>query len=596
MLKQMPAVAGELQDFGAWLESLVEEVRPDLIVAISRAAPRSVELFAPGLERFGTTIISELALAFLTSEFMMNRRVMIVDDSVVFGSTMNRARLRLRELGVGDDKITCAAYAVDLDSHCADASAAREAAGRRTLAETMRVRYRQARNILSMPSFHNSVVEAVRSLGKPYTIDYPVFYVPLSPHGRHASHFEWVTALESLPASVAEVSREIAYPAEITVLSVPLRPLHNDVCGFRGSLSLESHSKLRLYVDRKNGTLCMNPLTLIRWRPADGAPSPAYEEYESIWGTIVRYLDEVHGSSVDDSSDLREEALFRALNFLGSVFAFKEAWTAIRGCLCDLVDSVAEPELREFDCVLVFGPDIGKLIMAFANSTCVCHGTHFSHEYAESPSAKEYRNRELVDELRNKSSACGIDLSKFLSPKRALEENFVRLLLGLRRAIDEDRRAGDWHGRRLQQGFDFDDLCLLLEERTGSCTPCQLGSLFDLLIDNGAIVPVSVKREGEWLRVYRSGEALDSVCRLKAKRVVHQGLSQWHEGGGKPLSEFDLNKIMVILSKLFSGELPSSRHDIYGEVMEIDGKPIAEWAEAQGILDRRSRRSRRGRR
>jgi len=73
--------------FNTWFESLVDRTQPDIIVAVARGAARLLQL--AGVCKHQTqTVITHHGLPFLDDASLRGRRVLLFDDSIVFGSTM----------------------------------------------------------------------------------------------------------------------------------------------------------------------------------------------------------------------------------------------------------------------------------------------------------------------------------------------------------------------------------------------------------------------------------------------------------------------------------------------------------------------------
>ena len=85
-------------DFRPWFSSKLVEPRPSLVVAIRRRARRFMQLH-PGSLPDGTPFLSHDALPFLSDADLRGLRVLLFDDSVIYGSTMARTKEYLERRG-----------------------------------------------------------------------------------------------------------------------------------------------------------------------------------------------------------------------------------------------------------------------------------------------------------------------------------------------------------------------------------------------------------------------------------------------------------------------------------------------------------------
>ena len=93
-----------------WFKEVIEETKPDLVVAIARGAVRMLQL-SNSLRHIGSeTFISNSALPYLPDSVLKDKRVLVIDDSVIFGSTMARTREYLFSRGAS---VFCASFCVD---------------------------------------------------------------------------------------------------------------------------------------------------------------------------------------------------------------------------------------------------------------------------------------------------------------------------------------------------------------------------------------------------------------------------------------------------------------------------------------------------
>ena len=93
-----------------WFKEVIEEIKPDIVVAIVRGAVRLLQLSDSLRHTIDQTFISNSALPYLPDSALKAKRVLVVDGSVIFGSTMARIREYLFSRGAS---VFCASFCVD---------------------------------------------------------------------------------------------------------------------------------------------------------------------------------------------------------------------------------------------------------------------------------------------------------------------------------------------------------------------------------------------------------------------------------------------------------------------------------------------------
>ena len=97
-------------DFIPWFHSTVSFYKPDIIVAIARGAIRLLQLHGVNDKYLSVNIVSDNALPFYADHEIAGKRILIFDDSLIFGSTMDSVRNYIQNRkGIP----FCAAYVVD---------------------------------------------------------------------------------------------------------------------------------------------------------------------------------------------------------------------------------------------------------------------------------------------------------------------------------------------------------------------------------------------------------------------------------------------------------------------------------------------------
>jgi orotate phosphoribosyltransferase len=98
-----------LTDFADWLRGIISATQPDLVVGIARGAIRLLQLASADRHVSVPQVVTQHALPFFGPDTLSGKRVLIFDDSVIFGSTLASAYEDLRRRGALP---FCASYVV----------------------------------------------------------------------------------------------------------------------------------------------------------------------------------------------------------------------------------------------------------------------------------------------------------------------------------------------------------------------------------------------------------------------------------------------------------------------------------------------------
>lgn len=605
-------------DLLRWFERRVEASQPEIVVAISRAAPRILEaMYGYGnLGAAGVPVISDVAISFLDKEYFRNRRVLIIDDCVNYGSSMDRVKSRLLKIGLSEEQVSCAAYAVDKEvflgrgrdstsGNCAEAPSPHK--------KSLKVDFEHALPHGLMPSFHNFIVETVRKLAKPYNLDFPIFVASLAGDGVRANDLEWRYRLKKwLPeCDVYSISTKVTYPDSVSVFSIPIYGLEwpEALRARRGSLESEHYSKIRIYIDRKNLRAHLAPMFVPRWKAPNVHPTDGNGYVSGVWNMAARAVGvpslgfEPQGAREGQRTEVRDfqnDAVYELIIFLNSLIAFHLVWTKVLLRAWDGFFEEPGVRLSLPDSFLLLGPELSSSVTAKLSDHSALPGLQsidvgqdfqvactWEHDSDGSdrhaPGRSRIENVKLYGEYRSKLRTVGLKLALALSRRLSAEENLSRLLFALRLVVDEDRRVTDVGAARLRQGFTFRDMFTILNRRGSKVSIPQLSLLLDCFIDLGIIVPVVMNLRKTWVRAYRSGEAVDAINKLKI--VLDAGLRQLEESGSGHLSPLDLSKIFVVLHEMFPTDVNiTPEHDVYGIVATVNGQRIEEWGRDLRLL------------
>lgn len=137
----------------------IEKRDPDYIISLTRRAPRILELMIKaGIWSGNTTVLSEKSLDFIPDDQLQDKDIILFDDIVISGSTIEKIRSRLAEYGTITYILT---LAVDINTIALDKG---------------EIDYQIELDRSKRYEFAQDVVQALIHLNKPYDVDHAIFY------------------------------------------------------------------------------------------------------------------------------------------------------------------------------------------------------------------------------------------------------------------------------------------------------------------------------------------------------------------------------------------------------------------------------------
>ncbi len=522
--------------FSDWLRGVLTEVEPDQVVCIARGALRCVELFG-GIEKDDQlTILSHHALPYLTDEEITGKRVLVLDDSVNFGSTMNSVRDYVEGRGAF---ASCAAYAVDSQGFLGEDTTTDDV---RSPYSSLPLRYSRKLSHDGMRRHHASLVRSLLASVMGYNPDFPKLLVSLGRRLTDDGVSSLLATLSSAPmvrrcVNVSAPQSELHRVRRYTVLldhdatTVP-------VCE---GVSFFPHSKLRITVDASKGTFSVTPIMQLHMR--EGI---AYDEFVFADGRLME-LWRTLSIAVGEGDRLYYAGLFRLLTTFYSILLARQ----IQVQLTEALDGAGESASARID---------------FADTAAIL-GNRNAEAARNVWSALEHEDIQLdhistnllaptiEDESLQARIVHQFTRSPRLRPDTQDEswEAVGKVFIALRAVTDgaQERRENPDVGR-LDKGLSFADVQSIL----AMCCDMRMSDdevsvAMDFLIDRGLAVPKVLQVEGGWCRLYYSGEAEEDQDTLQLKRALHDAYRDYRKSRNvKPLDVFEFQKLCVLLSQV----------------------------------------------
>lgn len=560
----------------------------ELVVAISRKAPRLLQLIAGSPELPSVDLsrcITEKALPFIARDALDGMRVLLTDDTIVYGSTFAGVHGKLR------------------------------AAGARVEGEVLAVSDRANRGVTALVGDGASVmdqghiqrlidleIQAFGALAVPYDIDHPILTLPL----RGAE----LDVIERLERSYDDVWRPTnpwheAHGVTVVSLQVPdeVARAHSQVARRYGP------QKLRLFVDTRRRAVRAVAIFALGVEESalrdpglfDRAPEPM----RLAWRTLLERVEAGGWGSLD-----LHRALANAAHYLAGCEAL---WLWMSGNRLGLRSG--EGRLAEMDLRLLFGADAARAVHQPLEQFLV------SAERARSLLALRLPRRqpqqplldvdaEIAQIERGERGAHFLDRARAyleLAAKDDPADLFHALFSAQRCAYDHATRdSGPADPERLNAGLiPFPVVAPLVRALGGDVDDHDLECFADRAIDGGSIVPHyhrSASRPDLWVRGVRAGERGSP----KLKHWIHRSLEEaerLYEGfhdvsedqRGQGVPWYVAEKLFAVLVASNEAQLRSElgKHLIAGRdqfgaravARELPREPyLLDWAERAGIV------------
>lgn len=549
----------------------------ELTLAISRKGPRLLllinqepDLPAIPLDR----CISEKALPFLRPEDIVGQRVLLTDDSVIFGSTYAGIEADLISMGANVERVV---LALSKGAHESVAS---------------RVRAPIRIEPTAVSEFIDLEIQAFGSLGVPYDIDHPIFRISL---GERVESFEG--NLRARYPNVQNTTRRWQSAQGVSTLGLLIeKDLHT-----RHSLASRQcgPAKLRFFVDSRRAAVRVAAifcLALVEEELTDSslfARSPA--PLGDLWRTL---LDATRPSALPIHH--RYRSLANAAHYLAGC---EIALYWLRNNAELFAGGVAE--VSEADVRLLFGPALATVLTkrmnerlrVLENEVAVddnwktdCEFRRFQPSAQVSAIARTKMGREFLRKTTDYFS---------LTSRSDPMEGIAAIFEAQRWVCDEMTRSqGPLDGRRLDVGLPYPVIRELLEVSGVHISDEEFAECVDKAVDGGTIVP----RYGQalddptmWVRRARFGENLPRDAKVKywLDYCLQKGIGAFRRTHGvsnpEALPWFLVEKMLVVLKAALGAGLDDELDlsmavgcdEFGGRVVaqDIPGKPyLVDWA------------------
>lgn len=502
-----------ITSFAQRLSSISQEV--DVMIFLARKAACLGDCFTRlGFSTFSCTVTSSRILD-LNLNWLRNKKIAIIDDMLISGTTLNRAIEKLRKNGISNVKV----YVLSTDKDFFNAEVVQVESPHLCLPNNQ---------IICTCS---EIVKAISSTARPYTIDYPLYrdcslseksfaYILTTPG--------WIT-FDTTPFWLLQNG----------IINITITPDKEKAKSFLHRIGLQVSSdvllKLRLYAKKSGQTLqfSIQPIVIL--------PELMINDLNNLFELAnkqLRPLDFTKWNLETEKDDTLQSRLRLIQYILASQLT--QFWYT------DL-SVYRNPEFSLKQCKnnirLLFPNEIMEAIY----KACDVNKLHFNNYLI--PSAVDQpivttqnARKKLFDDI--------VAAYKLTSPfieKYKREELKARMLvknMGLNAFKDEKYKNTL---QRLNRGFSIDDLKHTISEYAGTVDiSCIISNFLDIYIDRGSIVPITHISGDKIYRAFRHGEDV---------QFSHEELSlfalmlHYATGNNNSLKATYLEKLLVLFAR-----------------------------------------------
>lgn len=556
-------------DFNDWFASVIEEVKPALVVGIARGAIRLLQLQSAYRILGDAPVISDHALPFISDSDIKSKKILVFDDSVIFGSTMSK----IRDYLIGRGAIVfCASYVVDRFNFYGETKPGSSRYGIPSKFCNIAIRIKHRLWASAIRRHHDILIRSLLQTPRHYNLDFPTFCFRVPKYS--AADIPYLITLfykTNIFRGLFDVSSSASSEHGIYRYTGLFQPLSWNLFPKDG-LFCRRYSKTRITFIPRFGEIQLTPIPQLTI--ADGI---LYDDVNFADDTLVSLWHRLH-PPYHREDPFYHQALFRMLTSfvaitMGEIIARQSASVLHREFPVKQIRLLAD----DIKCVIgIANFEALKQILSHFRSLDVIPG---------SPTEKlgtivDFHEPFDSNLLRATADAWRRYPDLKPHPGELIYEVLGKVFLTLRAVTDSPEcRRNNPDMSRLEVGFSYGAIRRLLHEECGiELTPEEISLAMDMCVDNGQCVPKVILQDSVRLRAFYSGEGEDSQDTMQFKNAMHKGYSDFlRQKRVHPLSPFDMHKLCATLKNLFLWLPISTRYytfGIYAKIGQSDAELI----------------------
>ena len=537
-------------EFDSWFRQVLDNSQPDLIVAIARGAARLLELQSSDSS---IPLVSQHAIPFLADSEVQDQRVLILDDSIIFGSTMAEVAGYVQKRGA---TVSNAAYVGDK---------AFRSPTNPNLGQLNPLVVGKELNENEVRAHHAALVHEIYQQGLDLNLDFPTLRVSIGDYSRLDIPF------------IAELLNQ-------SRLLFGLRNVTHPVTGYNGVERWTANSDIRLNLRVLNERLVKrpNPKVRVTFVPSGYilfTPIVQLALHQSARFSDIQFSEPEFNSAWKDLAfSVPEEDQYYGSSLLRLV-SFFEATIQCR-YVAEHVQSILESDFGEFsysfverESNVVLGKKLSRDMVDLFDSVEASTLPHGSSNSRRSIEVCELSKSELADQLWEHLKR---DELLALRETDACSTLLAKIFKGLRAITDSKKiRIACGDSSRLKKGLSFEDILYIIRRSEITITEEDLSFALDYCIDRALVVPKNLVRD-EWVqRLFYCGEDGENDPDDQLRQNLHEAVSEL--GASIKTSKFDFHKICATTKHILDFVPLQTTPNNFGMTCVVGEKDLVSW-------------------
>jgi len=515
--------------FDEWYAELIDRACPDIVIAIARGAVRMLQLRGVLTEESQPQIYSHYSLPFLHDDEIRGKRVLLFDDSVIYGSTMDRVSTDLTGRGA----------IVIHSSFVADKTYFGQMPEENSPHLWLNPITRTLLPEDDVRRHHATLVQNAFHEGLDFNLDFPMISIHLE--SLESNEIPYLATLLKKTSSFQDFFN-VTYPASHYSKVQRWTALHGRPTGPVSSENVRTseNSKSRITFVPEKREIRLKPVVqyAIRHNTSCDAITFADKDIDDLWRRLqIRTL---------DGRCFSNESCIRLLTFFGAILLGLEVSRDLSEALQDHA-SITHVVFDRSEAELVFGKRIASELCTIWDdlqaSPAPAKSREGSQEGVAFPTAGAILRQRILDilphypEWRPEQTDTAIEMvgKTLLLIQEATDSRVVR-----RKSTDD----------RLRVGMHVDAFkTFLTEDMTLSVTSRQISLAIDHCVDRGLAVAKIIHEGNWWLRAFYSGEDTKDQVNFQLSKILVETAKP---ASAHRIRPFEMQKICATLSYLYS--------------------------------------------
>lgn len=558
-------------DFNSWFSELIDEIKPDIIVAIARGAIRLIELHEKESLLSGIPLLSDHALPFLHESDMKNKTILLFDDSVIYGSTLSRIRQYLRSR---ETNVFCASYVVDRLSFLGEKFKDIELISIPSEHRNISLISKHKLWPKEIVKHHDQIVKTLNARPNNYNLDFPTFIMKFPKFSFQDIPFlEHYIKSTNLFRRISDVSSPSSISSGIYRYSCLFKKDPLGLFKRAGFVDIKDNSKVRLTFIPYLSEIRLTPI--IQLNIKDDQLNTGFRFTNKELNDLFNYLQKPY----DYSDPIFKSSLFRLTTAFVS--------TVVGEFLIKRISYSLEKEFKIKSIYLnksglnyIIGEkNFNLLIKILHRLSSLGYWNNISKQYSLKDSITIFTNKDqsYIDNNLLRKIVNYWQNNYYFKPNISdlPYEILGKIFLSLRNITDSPEcRLKNPRASRIDIGFTHEELELLVQNHLNiDLAFNDITLALDICVDNGQAVPKVILKGDSWRRVFYSGENEDAQYTFQFKNALLNAYTDYvGNQKAQQLTTFDFHKLCIVLKDIFPDLPISTRYYTYGRFVNFVGK------------------------